>query len=581
MNEEKIKTTPIWNIYEECKNFAYMNNMFSENDKHNRFFNGNQWEGLKVKGVEPVQLNFIKPVIKFKYLNINQNLLSINYSADNFENEEFREVAKKTCQLLNQRASKVWEINKMDDKLRKISKKAAITSEGIIYFDYDEETDNPVGEVLNKVDVFYGNENDEDIQNQPYIIIKQRKPLSEVIRIAKDYGVDDKDIKLIIPDKLTQEESGDSSKFEKDDMVTFITKLWKEDTEDGLIVHFEKATKYCVIKESSSSGLSNYPLVHFVWEEKEGSARGEGEVKYLIPNQIEVNKTILRRLIAVKNTAYPQKVYKKDAITNPSAVSSVGGNIAVEGMDVDDVRKAFTITQPAQMSTDVEKLLNDLIQTTRELANASDVATGNINNTTLQNASGRAILAVQQAANESNNEQEAGLKSVVEDIGRIWLDMWKTYSNESLILTDTETDEQTGEEVQNPISVPASVLEQLQATIKIDITPRSAFDRYAQEQSYENLLMQKLISLEEFIDLIPYDTVWDKPALQEMIKNRKEAQRRITEFQNKGLMLQQQIRKQMDNGDIVPSVSDGGMDEIPETGEEDSDYVAENIDEDV
>ena len=93
--------------------------------------------------------------------------------------------------------------------------------------------------------------------------------------------------------------------------------------------------------------------------------------------------------------------------------------------------------------------------------------------------------------------------------------------------------------------------------------------------------MQKLISLEEFIDLIPYDTVWDKPALQEMIKKRKEAQRRIAEFQNKGLMLQQQIRKQMDNGDIVPSVSDGGMDEIPETGEEDSDYVAENIDEDV
>ena len=152
MDFEEIKETEVWNLYTQAQMYARQTNIYDTTDKNFRMYNGDQWAGLKIKGIEPVQLNFIKPVIKFKYLNINQNLLSINYSADNFENEEFREVAKKTCQLLNQRASKVWEINKMDDKLRKISKKAAITSEGIIYFDYDEETDNPVGEVLNKVD---------------------------------------------------------------------------------------------------------------------------------------------------------------------------------------------------------------------------------------------------------------------------------------------------------------------------------------------------------------------------------------------------------------------------------------------
>ena len=79
-----------------------------------------------------------------------------------------------------------------------------------------------------------------------------------------------------------------------------------------------------------------------LWEEKIGSARGEGEVRHLIPNQIEVNKTIMRRLITVKNTAYPQKVVNTDKVMNPSAVDQVGGVLKTKGgMGVDDVSKIF------------------------------------------------------------------------------------------------------------------------------------------------------------------------------------------------------------------------------------------------
>ena len=48
-------------------------------------------------------------------------------------------------------------------------------------------------------------------------------------------------------------------------------------------------------------------------------------------------------------------------------------------MDVDDVKKVFSTTNPAQMSPDVERLQNELISTSRELANASDTATGQVN----------------------------------------------------------------------------------------------------------------------------------------------------------------------------------------------------------
>ncbi len=555
MDLERLKQTDVWNLYEECLNYARMINLFSEVDRNDRFYNGNQWEGVKLKGVEPVQLNFIKPIVKYKAGTITQNLLSINYSANNFENKDFRDVAKKTCELLNQRADKTWELNKMDDKIRKVVKKAAINSEGIAYITYDDEQSNPIVELLSKTDIFYGNENDPDIQTQPYILIKQRKPIIELREIARKEEVPEEEIKLIVGDNFNFEEAGDSAKLEKDKMCTMVTKMWKENGE----VYFSKATRYCEIKKTANSGLSLYPVAHFLWEEKEGSARGEGEVKYLIPNQIEVNKTEMRRILTVKNTAYPQKIYNKDKIVNPEAIDRVGASISVKGLETDDVKKAFTTTNPVQMSTDVEKLLNDLISTTRELANASDVASGNIDNTTLQNASGRAILAVQQAATQSMNEQEAGIKSFCEDIARIWLEFWKVYNDNGLILEDKEIDQRTGEEIITPVEVSADILEQLQATVKIDITPRSSFDRYAQEQSYENLLLQKLITLEEFVELIPFDTVWDKPALQEMIKKRKEQQKKISEIQSQAELLQAEANKYIGTQQDIEMIEQQGQ----------------------
>lgn len=35
-------------------------------NKCNNFFNGDQWEGLIIEGVEPVQYNFIKPIVNYK-----------------------------------------------------------------------------------------------------------------------------------------------------------------------------------------------------------------------------------------------------------------------------------------------------------------------------------------------------------------------------------------------------------------------------------------------------------------------------------------------------------------------------------
>ena len=547
MTLETLKETEIWTLYQEGKNYCYEIGMYADTDKNYRFYNGDQWAGLKVKGIEPVQLNFIKPIVKYKVGTINSNLYAINYSSENFENQDFRKVAEKTCEMLNKKAGKVWETDSLDLKVRKVSKDSAINDEGIIYVDYDTENQIPINEVISKNDIYFGNENDSNIQRQPYILITRRMPVIEARNIAEAEGVSKSDLDLIVGDTDYFEQAGYSAKLEKDDMCTIVTKMYKE---NGTI-HFSKASRYLEIKKDTNSGLTLYPIAHMPWEEKEGSARGEGEVRYLIPNQIEVNKTLMRRLLTVKQTAYPQKVVNTEKIMNPDAVNEVGGVLKTKGgMSVEDVRNIFATIPPSQMSPDVEKVQNELIQATRELAGAGDIATGDINP---ESASGKAILAVQQASQQPLVDQLNTLKGFIEDLARIWLDMFIVYSEEGLTLEDTETNQETGEEVTQLVTVPQTVMQELQATVKVDVTPKGAFDKYAQEVSLENLLkegyfnIQRLSELKTYTDLLDDDSVMPKAKLEEAIAIMEEEQEKIMMINQQAQLMQQRANQFISN----------------------------------
>lgn len=547
MNLEDVKETNLWALYEQGRNYCRLINMYSDTDKNYRMYNGDQWEGIKLKGIEPVQLNFIKPIIKYKIGTINSNQWAINYSSENFENKEFRKTAEKTCELLNKKASKVWEKDGFDTKIRRVCKDAAVNDEGIMYVTYDEENQTPINEIINKNDIYYGNENDSNIQNQPYIIIKRRLPVIKVQEMAEAYGVSEDKIKCIVGDNDTFEEAGEHAKYEKDDMCTVVTKMYKEDGK----VYFETATRFTELKKEVNTGLTYYPVAHMVWEEKEGSARGEGEVRHLIPNQLEVNKTIMRRLITVKQTAYPTRVINTDKIQNPTDIDKVGVTIKTKnGMTVDDVNKIVGIVSPAQMSTDVEKVQNEIINLSRELAGAGDVATGDINP---ESASGKAILAVQQASQQPLVEQLTELKSFIEDIARIWLDHIITYSENGVTLEEDVTDTATGEEYTQLVTIPQSVLLELQATVKVDITPKGAFDKYAQEVSLENLLkagffsVERLSELKTYVETLGDDSVMPKQKIEKAIERMEEEQMKIAQINAQAQMMKQRASTFLDS----------------------------------
>lgn len=558
MDIEELEKTDLWNLYEKHVSFMQLRHIYSDTDLNYRMYNGDQWYGLNIKGIEKIQHNFIKQIVKQKVSNITSNLFAVNYSPENIENTEFMEIAQKTCDLLNKKASKVWDKDFMDKKVKKWAKQSAINDEAIAYVTYDKENDNPVNEVISKNDIMYGNENEEEIQLQPYILVRQRKTVIELKEMANNQEIDPKLVATIVPDNDTQTIAGDSGKDEVEDKCWLITKFYRK---NGTI-HFQQATKYCEIKKDRDMGTTLYPFAHFNWEEQEGNARGIGEVRYLIPNQLETNKTAMRRALTTKNISYPQKVVNIDAIQNLQDVNKVGSTIKFKNMGGIKAQDVFMNTTPGQMGTDSEKLQSELITLSKDLNNVSEATAGNINP---ESASGRAILAVQQAQNQPLSEQLISLKSFIEDIARIWFEMWQVNAENGLVI-EVETPDMDGQPQVEIVEVPPYILDALSTSVKVDITPKGAYDKYAQELSLENLFTNNKISFEEYVESLDSDSVMPKTKLENIIKKRQEAQEQISQMQLQANQMMGETNQIIQNQQEIADIEAAGNNMVEATG---------------
>lgn len=97
-------------------------------------------------------------------------------------------------------------------------------------------------------------------------------------------------------------------------------------------------------------------------DKRKNSIRGRGEPQDKIVNQIEINKTMARRDIAIALTAYPKAAYNSNMIENPNALDKVGVAIEVKDRSVQNVKNAIDYLQPAQVSPDAKNFCDELSQ---------------------------------------------------------------------------------------------------------------------------------------------------------------------------------------------------------------------------
>lgn len=480
LKESITDATQIWSEFEKCENEATLLGVSEDSERAYNFYEGEQWKGLESGGEDLPVYNFIAPVIRYKTAMIAMNSVGINFSAPTAESF-FTQVSG----ALTRKAAENWERLKMDSICWDAVKAAMIAGDSYLYF-YNGEGDC---QIIDRTDVFLGDESMPDIERQPYIIIRELRQVSDVRREAEQNGIAKSIALSIQPDD------------EKSDKCTSILRMWL----DGEDLHFLRAVKTCVYQpEQTVKGLGCYPVAALVFNRKRGQARGIGEVIPLIPNQIEINRNLARRILNAKLTAYSRLVYAGDRIVNPKALTEVGTAIEVDGGGVSSIRDAVSYLTPSSMSPDAKTLSDELLSVTKDLTGAGDAALGNIDP---RQASGSAIIAVRDQASLPLNEQTAKFRQFAEDIARIWLKLWSVYNPLNLELPDG-------------IRVSGRALIENEPHIRVDISNTTPFSRYAREQALERLFTAGHITFEEYVSALDDDSAAPRLKLEQIIKNR-------------------------------------------------------------
>lgn len=543
---KETSVTTVWEEYERGVQYNYQQQLYEKSKRNYNFYHGNQWEGAKLSGIQPITLNIIKSIVKYKVGVVKTNAYQIYFNSDTYDTQEERSKLEDLCRMLNNYANRLWEKNKVNKIVRNCVNDACIDNEGIIYFYSDPESDNILCEQVDRTNIYYGNENDDDIQNQPYIIISFRRTVEETKREAEANKIDKSEIDLIVADQDIEEQSGrDKRTTEITPMCLVLLKLYKKDGK----IWAKKCTKLATVMKDVCLDIDLYPVAHILWERVKGSARGQGEVEYLIPNQIEINKTATRRALAVKLVAFPKLVANTKYIANTKALSKVGTTIEVNELNADDVNKVVNYLKPASISADAYNLQKELEEDTQNLAGAGDTVTGNVDPT---QASGKAILAVQQASQQPINEQVEYYKDFIEDIARIWYAMLKANSVDGITLIDEKKNYETNTTEEEVYKMSYKELNKYDFNIKIDVTPKSPFDKYAMEMSLENLLGAGQINFEEYVNALPEDSTMPKSKLKEILKDREEKENIFNQIEKRGnelnnAMNQVMIQQEMQN----------------------------------
>jgi len=136
--------------------------------------------------------------------------------------------------------------------------------------------------------------------------------------------------------------------------------------------------------------------------------------------------------------------------------------------------------------------------------------------------------------------------------------LWKVYAKNGLAIDIDNINPLTGESTKQLVEIPNYILEALSTSVKVDITPKGAFDKYAQELSLENMFTQGKISFEEYVEALDADSVMPKTKLENILKKRKEAQKEIDNMEQQAMQMKNQMQLQMANRNEIENIANEG-----------------------
>ena len=365
------------------------------------FYEGRQWPAAteNTRNLPRPVVNIIKMICRSKkgaILSTPVKILYRSYSQKT-DLERFNSFAKSVMKEYGQE-----ELDRIgiDDAIKKGSCFFHYYWDSDTFSQESGETGALSCEVIDPLNIFFANPAEVNEQKQEWIMISSK--------ISKEAIISQAD-KQISASLLELEETGAKGE------ITLLTRYFKKDGE----IWCEKQTKYLTVKEpfkiipdrsvktseenqaknaefrhrvgKNSSERQLYPIVCGVYERKEGSIYGMGEVEGLIPNQKAINFNIAMSLLNAQQCAWGKYVALPNAL-NGQKISNVPGQVLIDFSGTGEGIKKLPESELSRAPIDITVTLEEL---TRQTAGAADIITGEAYGT---NLSGAAIAQLQAQA---------------------------------------------------------------------------------------------------------------------------------------------------------------------------------------
>lgn len=524
--DKEITPQSVQAEYEKGKEYKSGIDLFNMVKDCERFYEGDQWAGVKTKQVRPITVNFIRQIAHYKVAQIVSD--DVGQDIEPFLPDE---AAKQAATILEQSIDRVVERQKIKDIHRELLRDAYIDGDVALYFYWDERQSSGLegvpgdiaAETLMNTNVIFGDPSSRRVQTQPYMIVVQRLPVEAIRKIAEACGCAEADS---IQGDAESMYVGEDEVTNSGNIGTLLTRFWKENDK----VHFCKVCGSVMVKSPEPTEMTLYPIAYMSWCPRKRSCHGVLEVAELINAQISINKQYTALAYQLNNNAMPKLVYSMNQF--PDGWKPEATVIGVHG----DPTKALTgVAGSMPIPTEATGITQNLLDTVKNVAGANDAALGNIKNP--DNTS--AIVAVQQATAAPLSLTRLSYYQFVEDYTRIIIDMMHAYYGTREVKVNQQTVNELGEaemhsetQMYDFSMLPVSALD-----LNIQIGAASYWAETLQVTTLDNLMRAGIIpDAVEYLERVPGGMVMDKSGLIDAIKRAQEKAARAAMMQQGGVM---------------------------------------------
>lgn len=506
IENEKNNITKAWAAYEAGRNYNHRlsPNQYDVVNTNIEFYAGNQWLHLpqtaaSAKLPKPV-FNIIKRVVNVQVANLISSGISVNLEPlSYYDSSSVEDPDSNACEFAQAEIDNLFDKLKMNYRARQALFDGALTGDYCAHF-YFDPTATPYGgrlgphvrgeikmEIVDGINVMFGNPNTTDVQAQPYILVVGRDTVDNLNAELKQHNKNTEE--CIVPDSDISNQSGIGGQTELSDLcgngkATYIYMYTKEtkkvemkDREGNPImeavtdkngefvyekdkdgkeildtygmpivklrqkydyvttVHVSKSTRNVEIFKDIDTGLLNYPIAWATWEKQKNQYHGRALVTGILQNQIYINSMFALVMRHMQLQAFPKRLYNADLISRFN--NEIGVDIGVRNLPPNmPINQVATTLQGSDFSGQILYTIDKAMEYTKECLGSTDAQLGS---STIDNTS--ALLALETSSRTPLENVRAGLNEWIEDVVTILLDMMGTYYGKRPIVRERTFEE--------------------------------------------------------------------------------------------------------------------------------------------